>query len=182
MRQLTIRAILGIVAVLAATAVLTLRWLPDRSTPLVSVHSGKCVSVFDGNIEEARAFQLGCTDQSDNRWYLQKIVEDDVGGAPYRIVNISNSKCLSISDELFSGARVIVQRSCANGNKKDQLWIFDLDEDRGNGWIYGQFVNMQKWHCLDINGGELADGAPVIEWPCAQGSNQRFRVPKEAIS
>lgn len=193
----TVSAI-AVFAVMTVTVALTLLWwtpekrapapladpppieVPSHPTPLMSAKSGKCVTV-DGDADKARALQFGCTDAAGRTWYLQRAAEGTATHL-FRIVNASNSKCLSYSDEIVGEAHVVVQRSCASGNNKDQLWNFVVQNgDRGDGWVTGTFVNMRSGLFLDINGESVEDGAPVIQWWDNGKLNQRFQVMNEAV-
>ncbi|MGH3601387.1 MAG: RICIN domain-containing protein, partial [Pseudonocardiaceae bacterium] len=183
-------------AVLTVIAVLILLWWPAgrrgpapvpnsppvgihlQPTPLRSAKSEKCVTV-GGNADEARAFQFGCADAPGRTWYLQPVVGDGTIEHLFRIVNSSNDKCLSYSDEFFGGAHVVVQRSCASGSDQGQVWSFVFEPDRGDGWIYGRLANMRSSQCLDINGESVDDGTPVIQWYCGEKLNQLFKVMRE---
>jgi hypothetical protein len=148
------------------------------TTQLRSAKSEKCVTV-DGDADGARAFQFGCTDAPGRTWYLQRAVERPTAAHLFRIVNASNSKCLSYSDELFGGARVVAQRPCARGNDQGQTWSFVLDPDRSDGWAYGRLTNMRSSQCLDVNGENVDDGTPIIQWYCGDKLNQLFKVMKK---
>ncbi|MGH3775146.1 MAG: RICIN domain-containing protein [Pseudonocardiaceae bacterium] len=179
----TVLAVL-VFAILAGTVSLTLLWWPAGKpvTPLISMKSSKCVSI-DGDADEARAFQLDCTPEPGRKWYLQPATDDGSMALLFRIVNASNGKCLSYSEEMFGGAHVVAQRSCASGNNRDQLWNFVVENHaRGDSWISGKFINMRSGLLLDINGESVADGAPVIQWQDNGKLNQHFRLINEAVS
>lgn len=165
----------------APAANLPLAGIPWHPTPLVSAKSGKCVAV-DGDADEARAFLSGCTGTPGRLWNLRPTAGEVPATPLYHIVNPSNGKCLSYSEGMFGGARVVVQRSCAIGMDKGQLWNFVTEGNRGDAWTYGVFVNMQSSLLLDINGEEVEDGTPVIQWWENGKQNQRFRVTSEVIS
>jgi hypothetical protein len=190
-------AVAGFAVVTVAVLLTLLWWLPEKRalvpaadlppikvslhpTPLRSAKSEKCVTV-DGDADETRAFQLGCTDAPGRSWYLQQAAETGASVHLFRIVNASNGKCLSYSDEFFGGARVVVQRPCVQGKDQGQTWSFVFDPDRGDGWIYGRLANMRSSYCLDINGESVDDGTPVIQWNCGEKLNQLFKVMKEAV-
>lgn len=147
----------------------------SHPTPLVSAKSGKCV-VVDGDVDEARASLSGCTGTPGRLWYLRPVV----GSIPvvnlFHIVNASNNRCLSYSDEMYGGAHVVVQRSCAASQEKGQLWNFVTDGNRVDNCIHGVFINMRSSLLLDINGEKVDDGTPVIQWWENGKQNQRFCV------
>ncbi|MGH3996197.1 MAG: RICIN domain-containing protein, partial [Pseudonocardiaceae bacterium] len=93
-------------------------------------------------------------------WYLRRAVEGGTVEPLYHIVNASNGKCLSYSEKIVGEAHVVVQRSCAGGNDEGQLWKFSKYGDSSDGWISGWMVNMYSSKCLDINGGDVAEGTP----------------------
>ncbi|MGH3898282.1 MAG: RICIN domain-containing protein [Pseudonocardiaceae bacterium] len=181
----------AVFAVLTVIVALTVLWWPAEQpqpvlptlqpTPLKSAKSGSCV-IVDGDAEESRAFQFGCTDTPGRTWYLRPAAGAGTVEHLFRIVNASNGKCLSYSDEFLGGARVVVQRSCASDNDQGQLWSFVFDPARGDGWIYGRLTNMRSSRCLDINNELVDDGTPVIQWDCGEKSNQLFKVMKEPVS
>ncbi len=37
-------------------------------------------------------------------------------------------------------------------------------------------VNAYSGLCADVKAGETADGTPVVQWPCSDGANQRWRL------
>lgn len=153
--------------------------IPSRSTSLQAAHSKKCVTV-EGDAEESRVFQAGCKNTPGGTWYLRPV--GDTGNVEYlfRIVNASNSKCLSYSDELVGEAHIVVQRLCAND--QGQIWSFTPDPDRGDRWIYGRFTNMRSSRCLDINNERVDDGISVVQWNCGEKLNQLFKIMKESVS
>ncbi len=182
-------------AVVAITITLTMLWPAERSratlptnpsslpipsgpTPLQASHSKKCVTA-EGDAEESRAFQSGCKNAPGGTWYLRPV--EGAGDLEYlfRIVNASNSKCLSYSDGLVGGAHIVVQRSCAND--QGQMWSFTPNPDRGDRWIYGRFTNMRSSRCLDINNEGVDDGTPVVQWNCGEKLNQLFKIMKEPV-
>ncbi|MGH3822840.1 MAG: RICIN domain-containing protein [Pseudonocardiaceae bacterium] len=169
-------------AILASTVTLTLLWWSTgkSATPLMSMKSQKCVSI-DGDADDARALQLSCTSEPGKKWHLQPASDDGTMAYLFRIVNASNGKCLSYSDEMFGGAHVVVQRSCSGVSDKGQLWTFVKEGDSGDGWIFGKFVNTHSSLLLDINGESVADRTPVIQWYDNGKLNQRFQVMEAAI-
>jgi len=153
----------------------------EVSTPLLALHSGRCVTVTgEVTADGAKGHQHACTGEPDQRWHLERVREGPAEPAVYRIVGVGSGRCLTPSEERFGGAPVIVQQTC-DPAADAQEWRFIIEEQR-NAFSYGQFINMARSSCLDINGGSVDVGTPVVLWVCGEQRNQRFGVANEAVS
>lgn len=179
--RLTRLAVAGVVAAAAVGLIQLL--LPERevSTPLIALHSGRCVSVTgDVMAEGAKATQHACTGVPGRTWHLERVGKGSADPAVFRIVGVNSGRCLTFSEERIGGARVIVQQLC-RAALEIQEWRFIIEEQR-DGFSYGQLINMGQGSCLDINGGSVDAAAPVVLWICGEQRNQRFGVAGEAVS
>jgi hypothetical protein len=59
-----------------------------------------------------------------------------------------------------------------------QIWVFEIlpEKDYASQAPYMRIVNYKSGKCLDLSGGSSANGAPIIEWPCNNGDNQKWRI------
>ncbi|MFD5829133.1 RICIN domain-containing protein [Lentzea sp. NPDC060358] len=81
-----------------------------------------------------------------------------------------SGKCLAPQGESFSDGVPIVQTTC-NGSAF-QRWDFI---DKGNHVV--QIRNAVTLKCMDVLGLNN-DGTPVVQWPCANITNQRFQASR----
>lgn len=152
------------------------------STPLVSLHSGKCVSVTgDVLAQGTAAHQHPCTGTAGRTWRLERVEQGRTEPTPFLIVGVDSRLCLMPSEQRFGGARRIAQQTC-DPTSDVQQWRFVPAQPQRNGHTYGQFINMQRGSCLDVNGGGVADGTPVVLWTCGTQLNQLFGFTAAAHS
>jgi len=154
------------------------------STPLIATHSGKCVAIRKGiTVPGAPAHQFTCARAAAVEWNLQRTAVSSApdGGAVYRIRNASTGMCLDspTSERRVGGASLVVQRPCAD-DAVSQLWRFEVVGGRGDS-TDGQFVHIQHDDCLNVNGGAVTDGAPIVRWQCGDDPNGTFQVSTDAL-
>ncbi|MDQ3274176.1 MAG: ricin-type beta-trefoil lectin domain protein [Actinomycetota bacterium] len=134
----------------------------------------------DAMVDRAKTYQQACTDEPGRSWGLERVREGPAGPDVYRIVGVESGRCLTFSEERFGGAQVIVQQTCDPASDAQQ-WRFVVEEQR-NRFSYGVFINMGRSGCLDVNGGSVDVGTPVVLWFCGEQLNQRFGVANEVVS
>ncbi|MEU0877180.1 RICIN domain-containing protein [Lentzea sp. NPDC005914] len=81
-----------------------------------------------------------------------------------------SGKCLAPQGNSFADGVPIVQTTC-NGDPF-QRWDF-VDHDNSN----FQIRNAVTLKCMDALGNNV-NGTPVVQWPCANISNQRFHASR----
>ncbi|MGQ0777968.1 MAG: RICIN domain-containing protein [Pseudonocardiales bacterium] len=178
--RMTLLAVAGGLVVAAVGLLLLLSPEAEVSTPLVALHSGKCVSITgDVMADGVKVQQHTCTGVPGRTWRLESVGEGLADWAVFRIVGVDSGRCLTFSEERFGGAQVIVQQTCDPASDA-QEWRFIIEEQR-NGSSYGQLINMRSSTCLDINGGSVDVDTPVVLWMCGDQRNQRFGVADEAV-
>jgi cytochrome c peroxidase len=112
-------------------------------------HSDKCMEVAGfsgsngGNIQ-----QWACNGGAQQQW-LQVAAN---GG--YRFINRLSGRCLDVSN-IGNGAN-IHQWGCHNADHQ----IFN--------WVGNQLVAKHSGQCVNVAGGNTADGANVWQWPCQE--------------
>ncbi len=156
----------------------------DGETSLVATHSRKCMAIRDDiDVSGAPAYQFRCKGTEGANWNLERTVRPTPNsGAVYHIRNAATDMCLgSLSSERQIGdASLVVQRPCVDGST-NQEWEFEVVSQRETS-TDGRFVNVEHDDCLDVNGGAVSDGVPVVRWPCgSSASNQIFQVSTDAL-
>jgi Ricin-type beta-trefoil lectin domain len=152
---------------------------PPGSTRLVAAHSDKCVTIKGGlSVQEVPAYQVTCTRTAGAQWYFQRMEPPRPDGVTYQIRNTSTGMCLDsrISERRVSEASVVVQRPCVD-DSLSQSWRFEATGRRADS-TEGRFVNVEHKDCLNVNGGAVTDGAPIIRWQC---ENDPFQVSADGL-
>lgn len=142
----------------------------DFEYTLNPVHnSGKCLDIQGGSTANgARLVQYACHGGANQRFRFVRIT-----GSFYNIrpVHVSG-KCLEVAGASTADRARIVQFACDNGTQQ----MFRLLDDSAPD-VAG-FSSRIRAHpsgkCLDVEGGSSANSAPVVQFTCTGGSNQRF--------
>ena len=98
-------------------------------------------------------------------------------GGAFLLRSVGANGCADVSGaSTADGAELALWR--CNGQPNQRLLALLADGTSGRPGA-GDTISLRAEHsglCLDVFGGSVAAGAPVIQWPCAGSANQRFTV------
>ncbi|MER6396815.1 RICIN domain-containing protein [Kitasatospora sp. NPDC001603] len=161
---------------IAAPASATTAYRPVNSTGDVEIRatfSDKCLEVADWRTDDgAPVRQWTCTGGDNQKWRFTD------GYA----VNVHSGKCLEVPGWSTTPAAPIGQWTCTGGN--NQRWGA-VDVGNGGLGVSDRSMAVVNFHSdlvLDVNGGDFADGAPVIQWYSTGVRNQRLLLTPPATA
>jgi hypothetical protein len=107
--------------------------------------------------------------------YLVEVVGDDVFRPRPARVSIPSATARFPNNELVSEPQTLSFTEFSADNELEYEWRLAT---RGHGYT---FVNQASGKVLDVTGGSLDDGAPVIQWSYWNGPNQRWQLVPNGI-
>ncbi|MFI6450565.1 RICIN domain-containing protein [Streptosporangium amethystogenes] len=133
---------------------------------LVARHSGKCLEVAAGGMDDgAHVQQRGCDGKASQEWSLTA-----TGGGYYTLKVTHSGKCLEVAGDSRSIGAGVQQWTCLIG-AYNQEWRLSQRSD-------GYFVLMARHSgkCLHVMDSDIRDDARVRQWTCVRGwKNQEWR-------
>jgi hypothetical protein len=173
-----------VLAVLVAVMYLTAsNSSTGAATPLVALHSGKCVTITGDLVAAgARTEQQRCDRKTGQSWQLERLPHGARQPAGMHIVAADSRLCLTHSEEPLGGTQMGELLPC-DPDSDAQDWRFLGTNQKQDGYIYGQLINMRRGSCLDVYGATTADAAPVALFTCGdtQHHNQLFGIAPESL-
>ncbi|MFC0529383.1 RICIN domain-containing protein [Phytohabitans kaempferiae] len=152
---------------------------PNRRYRIHPVHSDKCFDVPGGSTADNVILdQWDCVVTAT--WETFRF--ERVGGSPYHLVRTAADKCLDVRlYSLLDNAQTL-QYPCNDGGAAKPNQQFRLELVAGGG--YEPVVRLRVVHsgkCLSVSGASLANGAQIVQAPCAAvpRDNQRFALRLE---
>jgi galactose oxidase len=167
-------------AVIAATVPAQAAVHPSAVAPAESVagpylilflHSGQCLDVPGFSTENIQVTQYPCKHSGvDRRNQLWQFVWTDSGYA--RIRNVFSGKCLNVSGAAPAGAgAAVIQYPCGQAVGNDEWRGTPVQRVRGL-----DYYRLKARHlgagCLNVSGGSMSPGGPVIQWTCQTERSQ----------
>ena len=133
---------------------------------IVAVHSGKCLEIEDASLDDfARAQQFACNGRDHQLW---------LRGEAGTLMPLHSRKCLEPRGLIAPGAPV-VQLACQEANLA-QEWVF-VAIAFGGGTALVNIVQPATRLCLTVADASLADGAGIVQLPCADSApNQTWII------
>jgi hypothetical protein len=130
---------------------------------LIASHSGKCVTVQSGNLNDnANIRQWTCDDDEWKRYSLEATTD-----GYYKIVAKHSNKCLTV-----------INGGTANGTDINQFTCSSSENQRFKAVPMGDgtfsLVAKHSNKCVDITYSGMADGVDLWQWNCNGNANQRF--------
>ncbi|RAJ59810.1 uncharacterized protein DUF3472 [Streptomyces sp. KhCrAH-43] len=129
----------------------------------VTGQDGKCLDASGGVAEGVVADLYRCSGGENQAWVR----------AADGTLRLPSDYCLT-ADGTANGAAVRV-RDCAGTGTGGAV------TDAARQWTYSTsahtLVNKASGRCLDVPGGDTADGTALVVWDCAGGANQQWNVP-----
>jgi hypothetical protein len=136
-----------------------------RYYEIVSRHSGKCLDVFGGSVDDAASvIQWTCTGGPNQQWRLER----GPNGA-YRLRARHSGKALDVYGGLVDDLAPVIQFRTHSGN--NQMWTLQATSAG-----YVQIVARHSGKPLDVAGASLDDGAAVIQYTAHGGENQQWML------
>ncbi|MER6177060.1 RICIN domain-containing protein [Streptosporangium sp. NPDC001681] len=134
---------------------------------LVARHSGKCLDVQNGEMEDgANVQQWTCGDKGNQEWSLTA-----TGGGYYTLKATHSGKCLDVLGGSVSIGAGIRQWTCLVG-ARNQEWGLSQRSDG-----YFVLVARHSGKCLQVMDSDIRDGARVRQWTCVRGrASQEWRL------
>jgi hypothetical protein len=85
---------------------------------------------------------------------------------PYALVGVQSGKCVTAPAQASPGASLTI--AACDGTDR-QLFVLEPRTAR----TY-RIRNLSNVMCVDVQGADIRVGAPVIQYPCNEGRNQRW--------
>jgi galactose oxidase len=134
---------------------------PSSIVQIVAPFSGKCLDVVGPSVA---ATQQTCGAALSQRWSIRSVS----GGI--QIVSASSpTRCLNIANASGMPGNPVVLAECSGTGVPGEIWTEAATPD-------GRFnlVATHDGQCMDVGSQSTADGAPVNQWICNGGSNQKW--------
>jgi Ricin-type beta-trefoil lectin domain-like/Protein of unknown function (DUF1800) len=130
---------------------------------LVARHSGKCLDVSGGSVDDSAAvIQWTCHGGANQHWIVEP-----VGDGYYRLVARHSGKALDVSSASQNDSAALIQLTPHDGG--NQQWAV---ESVGEG--YSRLIARHSGKALDVAGASIQDGAAVIQLTPHGGANQQW--------
>lgn len=136
-----------------------------RGRLIKSLHSGKCLDVWDNNKKNGANVKLSnCHGGKNQRWTIYK------NGT---IRSELNRKCLDVQGGNKGGknGQNVIMHTCHGDH--NQRWTYGRGDK-----IISRAAGRYNW-CLEIQGGSKSHGANAQIWRCADVGQHRWRVVKK---
>lgn len=143
--------------------------IPAGKVQLVAKHSGKCLGVSDGSLDErAPTVQWTCLGHPDQKW---KLLPNPDGS--YEIANTNSGMGLDVKGGPTATDNGAIVQQWPYWGGTNEKW--KLQPTSGS---YYSVVAEHSGKCLDVAGGPTAtaDGVRVQQWRCWGGDNQQWRL------
>lgn len=90
--------------------------------------------------------------------------------------NQSTKKALALSAD--PNKRTAVVQARRDTRSEEQIWVVETLREKVPQSVtyYARIINYKTGNCLDVSGGSPNNGAPIIEWRCNNGDNQKWRL------
>ncbi|MEU9889635.1 ricin-type beta-trefoil lectin domain protein [Sphaerisporangium sp. NPDC051011] len=133
---------------------LTLTTTGGSTSSLISSLNNKCIDVPDANFSDGKQLQMyTCNGTIAQKWTF-------TGGT----LRSQNNLCMDVAWGSRDNGAAIQIATC-NGTGAQQFVLSGA----------GDLVNPQSNKCVDIGGWNPNDRAPLIQWECHGGANQKWR-------
>ncbi|MGG7569543.1 RICIN domain-containing protein [Streptomyces sirii] len=158
-----------VAAVAASSLVLALSSAPVAHAAtyyqLVARHSGKCVTVPNGNMgHDVPVEQWTCRGEADQQFGV-----DHLDHGEYAIKARHSGKCLDVEWASHDSRARIVQANCHYGD--NQRWY---QQPTSDGYVL--LIAKHSGKCMDVAWADQGDGAPLVQSGCWHGNNQQFKL------
>jgi hypothetical protein len=148
--------------------------IPDGMYSIMGESSRRCVEIPNsacGSDIALQTFDCDPTDASNNQKF--NIVAD--GSGNYTISPVHSDLCLEGVGDQDSGVTRVLQNTCSP-DKASQKWAMSQ---------YGENLEIravQNNQCMDVVSRNKRNYAPISVHPCANGTNQRWRLSKKTLN
>ena len=133
-------------------------------------HSGKCLDVKEGNLENGAALhQWECLNPADHQ--NQVFTVEPQGSGYYRLIARHSGRCVDVVNAGTGNGALLQQWSC-NGFAQ-QSWLINPYATVGE-TTFNQFIAKHSGKCMDVQGGLTANGTLVQQWGCGAGQQQQW--------
>jgi len=143
----------------------TLHIDPTRKYRIHPVHSGKCLDVPGGSsANDVVIDQWDCVTTAT--W--EQFRFERVGASPYFQIRTAAEKCVDLKAWSLLDGTPVLQYTCHDAGVTKPNQQFRLEWVSGSG--YEPVVRLQVVHsgkCLQVSGGSVANGAQIVQTPCA---------------
>lgn len=132
---------------------------------LIASHSGKCITVQSGSLEDNANVRQWACDDTDKRRFTLEPMNDGF----YRLVAKHSNKCLAVIGSGTADGTDINQWTCANADNQKFKAL-----PMGDGTF--SLVSKHSDKCVDVAYSGMGDGVDIWLWSCNGNQNQRFRL------
>ncbi len=131
---------------------------------LVAKHSGRCLDVKDGSTANTATLQQwDCLSPQTNQNQVFSLVPQ--GNAYYQIVARHSNRCVDVTNGSQSQGTVLQQYDCIGAGQTNQIWQgVPVEQSGANAYVH--FVAKHSGQCMDVQGQQTGNGAPVTQWGC----------------
>lgn len=140
----------------------------DRTYTLMARHSGKCLDVEAGSLQDGGNIQQwSCHAGLNQKFRLER------HGSGYRLRSLASGKCVDVQGAGQGNGVNIHQWACHDGDNQR----VNLTTGR-DGFVLVRFAHSGS--CLDVSGPSVSDGTNVHQWQCFAGAaNQEWLLRPE---
>lgn len=133
------------------------------------VHSEKCLDVaFGSTANGARVIQFGCHGGDNQKWNIRP-----AGHGMFEIIAQHSGKCLDVHQGSLQDRAAIIQFDC-HGQSNQRFFIERIGDDPNDPRL--RIKSVSSFKCLDVEGGTILDHANLIQFRCADQTNQQYRI------
>jgi len=139
----------------------------------INYNSGMCIDVSGPSTANgATIYQWTCHGHTNQQW---RLVPDWFGDGYFLMVAAHSNKCLDVAGVSTANGAKVHQWTCHNGT--NQQWsIANPGGTPVPGNTRYQLINRHSGKCLEVAWSSSSRGAPVRQWTCNGGLNQRWLV------
>jgi hypothetical protein len=83
-------------------------------------------------------------------------------------------QCLDLNGGGVADGAPIIQWDCHGLDNQQFAPLYVIDPNTSG--LSVVFINKKSGKCIDLNGGGLANGTPIIQWTCHNGANQKWEL------
>ncbi|MEU9128401.1 RICIN domain-containing protein [Kitasatospora sp. NPDC048540] len=141
------------------------------------INDNKCMAIGAGSTAGgAGVIQWDCYGGGEQQWYAVGPWYPDNNRVPYyQIVNFNSGKCLADPGTSPYNGVQLIQYGCDGG--PEQFWYLDADLVMGTAVQLIRYHSGPRWNvgqCAADGASSTANGAPIVQWTCTGGSEQRW--------
>jgi hypothetical protein len=137
---------------------------------LQSQGDGTCLDADSTDVGNGgKIFQWDCN-SSDA--YQQWVIDGSAGSQPI-LMNVGTGTCLDADSTDVGNGGKIFQWDCNTGDSYQQWWFYGSNNINSDSALAGLHSQGTGSTCLDADGSDKGDGAPIFQWDCNQSDSSQ---------